>query len=219
MNYEKLWDQKIQEGLHRRKTPHWTIPEVAEFFKKHNVKKILDLGCGAGRHLVYFAKRKDFVVGIDTSPTALSLANKWLRREKLSNYNLVIGSMLNLPFPDNEFDAVVSIAAIDNFRIKDIQKAVNEVKRVLKRNGFLFANFASTEHESFKRWKEFGWKKVDNNTFFHKIALLQAFITKGQLLKLLSGFRIIRIWEMIRQQNVDRGQIKSVNWEVIAQRM
>jgi len=31
------------------------MPKVARFFKKQGVKKVLDLGCGAGRNLIYFS--------------------------------------------------------------------------------------------------------------------------------------------------------------------
>ncbi len=42
-------------GYYNILEPHKDMPKVARFFKKQGVKKVLDLGCGAGRNLIYFS--------------------------------------------------------------------------------------------------------------------------------------------------------------------
>jgi 2-polyprenyl-3-methyl-5-hydroxy-6-metoxy-1,4-benzoquinol methylase len=69
--------------------------------------KILDVGCGTGRHSIELSKRGYSVTGIDLSESQLDRA-----REKAMNNNLNI-SFLNhdardLPF-NNEFDAAIMI--------------------------------------------------------------------------------------------------------------
>lgn len=217
--YEELWDKAFKIRHFRWDEPHPSIPEVCRFFKKHNVKKILDLGCGAGRHAIYFAKRGFYVVGLDSSKTALKIAERRLKKEGLSNYDLVFSSLFETPFSDGEFDAVISISAIDNFKISDIRKGLKEVRRILKKGGFLFADFASNRHENFLEWKELGWKKINSDTFFHPKVLLQSFFTEKKLLGLLDTFEILKMKEVATEKKLYEGKtIKAVNWEALARK-
>src|SRR3989304_7652916 len=59
------------------------FPKIVTILKKNNVKKILDLGCGSGRHIVYLAKRGFDVFGIDIAKEGISLTNSWLKKENL----------------------------------------------------------------------------------------------------------------------------------------
>jgi SAM-dependent methyltransferase len=63
----------IQEGF----------PRIVKFFKKNNVKRVLDLGCGSGRHLIHLSKHGFDVFGIDISKHGLKIAREWLNKEGL----------------------------------------------------------------------------------------------------------------------------------------
>ncbi|KAF0238884.1 MAG: methyltransferase family [Prolixibacteraceae bacterium] len=69
--------------------------------------KILDVGCGTGRHAIELAKRGYHITGIDLSESQLAWA-----REKAKKENLTIDFQLhdarNLPF-QNEFDLAVML--------------------------------------------------------------------------------------------------------------
>ena len=69
--------------------------------------KILDVGCGTGRHSIELTKRDYSVTGIDLSDSQLALA-----REKAKNENLIIDfqkyDARNLPF-SNEFDVAIML--------------------------------------------------------------------------------------------------------------
>ena len=69
--------------------------------------KILDVGCGTGRHSIELTKRDYSVTGIDLSDSQLALA-----REKAKNENLNIDfqkyDARNLPF-SNEFDVAIML--------------------------------------------------------------------------------------------------------------
>lgn len=85
------------------------MPKIVKIFKKHNVEKILDLGCGSGRHTVYLAKKGFKVYGFDISTEGIKLTKNWLKENNLKA-NLKIGSIYKkLPYKDNFFDAVISI--------------------------------------------------------------------------------------------------------------
>jgi len=114
------------------------IPKILTVFKKHNVKRILDLGSGSGRHVIYFAKKGFDVYGIDIAKEGIKITKSWLEKERLQA-NLKIGSIYKkLPYQNNFFDAVISTNTIHHARIKNIRKAIREIERVLKPNGLIF---------------------------------------------------------------------------------
>jgi len=64
-----------------------------EFFPEPG--RLLDLGCGTGRHVVHFARKGFDVTGIDLSVYMINEASEKLRRERLTA-ELVHGDMLTL---------------------------------------------------------------------------------------------------------------------------
>ena len=67
-----------------REVPHEYADSLHARFQEHSVQKILDLGCGDGRHLMYFDNLGYEMYGLDYSPSAIQLAEQWLTEEKLS---------------------------------------------------------------------------------------------------------------------------------------
>lgn len=118
--------------------PQEDMPRVAKEFKKNKVKKILDLGCGTGRHVVYLAKQGFKVQGLDISEEGLKQTKKWLKIDKLQA-NLKIGSIYSkLPYNNGTFDAIISTSVIHHAKIKKIRKLIKEMERILKPGGQIF---------------------------------------------------------------------------------
>ena len=68
------------------------------------------------------------VAGIDISDYALEHAKEEVRG------SLRYGQAQEIPFGDNEFDLVISLAALHNLKVYDLKKAVREIERVSKGN-------------------------------------------------------------------------------------
>jgi SAM-dependent methyltransferase len=58
--------------------PFPRFPEVIQTFQEHGCRKILDLGCGSGRHVAGFAAAGFQTVGLDISPTGLAFTQTLL---------------------------------------------------------------------------------------------------------------------------------------------
>ncbi len=87
-----------------------TAQEVDFLFDLLRLKqgdRLLDVGCGPGRHSIEFAKRGVDVVGIDLSPEFISVARAGAKREEVDVAFFEMNA-LDMPF-DEEFNAVVSI--------------------------------------------------------------------------------------------------------------
>ena len=96
-------------------------------------KQVLDYGCGTGVHSMYMAKRGASVTGIDISDVAIKVAEVFAKRENVSHRcNFLVGNVEKMEFPDNSFDIILSSGMMAYL---DLDKALSEVCRVLKKDG------------------------------------------------------------------------------------
>lgn len=136
--------------LHRNVPPDWYQRGIKEnLFQKlwHDCRfrkigslieptpgKILDVGCADGTMTSFILKcsRASLVMGVDALQGSVDYARKRFKSRKLK---FLIADAVKLPFKNGEFDAVFCLDSIEHFL--DPEKAVREMKRVLKRNGYL----------------------------------------------------------------------------------
>jgi len=228
MKQKKSW-----ENLFRKGKINWTIPDIAvinavQLFKKRKFKRILDLGCGRGRHIVYLAKKNFFVVGSDISATALSFAQKWLEKEKISNYYLVEHDVIKLPFPDDYFDAVISINTIHHNPLNKIKKATFEIRKVLKKKGLFLVTISSI-----KDYKFGIGKRIERGTYVSDKGTIHHFFDENGVRSLFSKFRIIEIKErsefnevktlihkpIVRNIKNKNEKVNVCHWQILAEKV
>jgi len=118
------------------------MPKVVSLFKTNNVKTILDVGCGTGRHIVYLAQEGFDVYGLDESKTAIQIAKKWLNTEKLKAKFSIGNQYEKFPFAKQFFDAVISTQALHHGTTKEVKKVIREIEHALKDNGIIFITVA-----------------------------------------------------------------------------
>jgi ubiquinone/menaquinone biosynthesis C-methylase UbiE len=95
--------------------------------------KGIDIGCGEGYNTRIAAKRGAELTAIDISEVFIASAKESEMQETLG-IKYKVASAIDLPFPDESFDfAMATMSLMD---ISDTNKALSEVYRVLKPNGF-----------------------------------------------------------------------------------
>jgi ubiquinone/menaquinone biosynthesis C-methylase UbiE len=94
-------------------------------------ERVLDIGCGTGRHLLMFSQMGLDVTGVDASPHMLAVARKRLG----SRADLHQGVAEDLPFEDNSFNIATLVTALEF--VDDAHKALEEACRVTKDRIFL----------------------------------------------------------------------------------
>lgn len=131
MGVEDIWERKRYYELARQgsnETRHFGMRQILKLSK--DSKNILDLGCGEGTRLAYFAKGKSGV-GIDISKTAIKLAQK-----RYPNLKFKVADIeKRIPFPNNKFDMVYSAYVFEH--LTKPEKVVKEALRTLKTGGYL----------------------------------------------------------------------------------
>lgn len=101
---------------------------------------VLDIACGTGNMSFELATKFKRVYGIDISKGMLNRAKLKMETAKAENrqIGIIYGDGEHLPFKDESFDAVTCILAIEHF--PDTERAISEMKRVLKDGGVLVFN-------------------------------------------------------------------------------
>lgn len=100
--------------------------------------RVLEVGCGQGAMAERIARDLDCdVVALDQSEHMASLT-------VARGVHAIVGDAQELPFADGEFD--VALAAWMLYHVSDVDRALAELARVLRRGGRLVAATNSEEH-------------------------------------------------------------------------
>lgn len=103
--------------------------------------RVLDIGCGEGRHLYSCYRTKETtVVGLDPNADSLETFRDWftdvpLPEPESRSWGLLQGRAGRLPFEDGAFDVVLCAEVLEH--LPDYRSALNEITRVLKPGGRL----------------------------------------------------------------------------------
>lgn len=213
----KTWEEYFKEGgkgVSNWRKPDNYVVEIVPLLKRKGFRKILELGCGSGRHTIFLAKKGFLVIGSDLSPTALKITQKRMVEEKLKNFLLICHNMTNFPFPNEHFDAIISVYTIHHNPLKKIQRTVREIKRTLRKGGITLIIVKSTKDWSYKKGK-----KIAPNTYIrprgeHQEGLIHYFFNRRSIKKLFSEFKIINLREFVR---IRHGK-QSGNWYILAEK-
>jgi len=117
--------------------------------------RVLDVGCGNGRLLGALENKQIDYIGIDNSLKLIDEAKKRFPRG-----NFQVADALNLPFPENYFDKIYSIAVLHHIPSKEFRlRVLEEIKRVLKPKGLLILTV-------WNLWqRKTAWKSFFNKAF------------------------------------------------------
>ncbi len=138
------WDQIYQNEGPVQTKPSEQIITLVPLFQKEGVRRILDHGCGTGRHTKYLACQGFYVVGTDYSETALLYARELT--SGMNNVELVQSDMDSIPYAAGYFDATVSNHTIQHSAKEQRDGAFQEIERTLRPKGLLFLRTVSRMH-------------------------------------------------------------------------
>lgn len=111
--------------------------KVIKLLKPFEPKQILDLATGTADLAIELTKLNPTkIIGGDLSAKMLAVGQTKIEARQLNNIiELVKTDAENMPFADNQFDAITVAFGVRNF--ENLSKGLSEIKRVLKPGGQL----------------------------------------------------------------------------------
>jgi SAM-dependent methyltransferase len=176
------------------------VKSFSEQMKKSGLFRVLDLGCGNGRHIIFLKKMGFDVWGLDNAPVGIRLANEWMKREHLASPLILADVHAPFPFRDNSFDGLISTRVIHHATHAKVLGAVHEIIRVVRIGGMILITVPGDakrkcHHAWFGRHTLIKW--IEPNTYIplgtHEKGIPHYVFTPDELRNLFSGFAEVKI--------------------------
>jgi ubiquinone/menaquinone biosynthesis C-methylase UbiE len=207
----KDWNTLYKEKGIVQNEPSERVLGAIKFFNDNGSKKILDLGCGTGRHTTLLVKEGFEVYGCDNSEDALKII-----KEILANNEFRLCDMTKLPYEDEYFDGIICYQVIQHGKIAEIKKSISEMYRVLKKGGYLFLVVISTKHPKFQTGEE-----IEPNTKINTDDIdgymAHHFFSELEMKELFSKNEIIKLNHFEGQSEINPSS-RMASWELYARR-
>lgn len=172
---KNTYNEVAEEFEQTRKKYSSETEELKVYVKEK--EKVLDLGCGTGRLYEIFRDKGINYTGIDFSEKLIQIA-----KEKYGDM-FVLGDILNLPFPNENFDSIWAMASLHHIPTKKFRKkAISHIYRILKPGGRVIATC----------WKLKSFLRKDVYVPFHGKKRYYHVFSLGELKRLFknAGFKI-----------------------------
>jgi 2-polyprenyl-3-methyl-5-hydroxy-6-metoxy-1,4-benzoquinol methylase len=171
-------------------------PEVLDLIRSLSPvgrPKVLDLGCGLGRHAIAFALARFSVTATDASSAAIRHLDDWAHSLQLSIETRVC-ELLAETMPSEWFDVVLSYNVIYHGSRQHFSQAIQQVRKMLRRNGIFYFTCPSRQDGKYG----FG-ERVAPHTYRCTKSVtpgdIHYFSDEDDLAELLVGFRTLACWK------------------------
>ena len=205
------WDAawSTDEGRENWITPDPFVTDTMPLLAERDCASVADVGCGVGRHAMYFASQGMKVTGLDESSAGL----EFLKTEaEKAGYDITTtkASFTTLPFDDASLDAILSCNVIYHGNGDTVSRAIAETRRSLRIGGIFFGTLLSKRNSDFRLGEE-----VDTDTFLRTHGFDEGhphyYANAGDVVRLMDGFEILAL-----SDNVHR-RPDSWHWHFVAE--
>jgi SAM-dependent methyltransferase len=180
----KIWDKVYSnDSAFFGQEPSDFAQKCYSDFKRYDVKRLLELGCGQGRDSIFFASNGLNVDAIDSSKVAIENINQKIKGKNIALHLSHFEVRQDLPFDSNYFDALYSHMFYNmRFTDEELGYLFKESSRVLKNNGLLCFSVRSDKDVFYNKGKKIGSNIYEINGFQIR------FFTKEQIKSFLVNY-------------------------------
>lgn len=186
------WDDVYRENGNVLGLPYRGFDRYIENVLTSKEIKVLDLGCGTGRHAIPLYDLGYRPYGFDISNNAIDQLKAKLNESGYLTDRIIVSDMFEwFPYEDSFFDSVFSIATIYHGTMANINSAISEVTRVLRPGGiFYFTTSVNIEHSKSINSGS-NYVLLEKNTYLpldgREKHLVHHYFTRDELLDLLEA--------------------------------
>jgi SAM-dependent methyltransferase len=209
-SWEKRWGSEA--GRADWIDAHPAVAGLLPALKSRGVRRVLDLGCGVGRHAMLLAEAGFAVDAFDGSETGLAVLRDAAAARGLT-LELKRGNADALPYPDGSFDFVLSWNVIYHGTLGDAGARIAEIWRVLKPGGLYQGTMLPTRNSNYGRGRLVapGTFVVDDPD--EERAHPHFYCDAATLVALFSGFELLSLSQELQRKP------GSWHWTIVAERL
>ncbi|PIU52393.1 MAG: hypothetical protein COS90_11665 [Deltaproteobacteria bacterium CG07_land_8_20_14_0_80_60_11] len=202
------WGEIFADPVMQGREPNPELMGLIPRWQAAGCRRVLDAGCGVGRHLLPLLQAGFRVWGVDCDARVLKLLKARLANSAppAAASNLVQADLNRLPFAPGAFDLVVSINVINHGDAATFRDYCRELDRVLKAGGHLFINVSPREFAEKVRLPQ--TRELEPGTLVDIAtpdgAMVHHFPTPAELREQFPGFAVLRqeiVWAPIPFMN------------------
>lgn len=203
MNKQKEYWNKAITSIDNLKPKYdlW-LDKYILLIDSHKDSDIIDLGCGWGDNTLYLIEHGYSVIACDFSEEALKYVRKFVPNAKTLNFDMLNG----LPFKAESINNVIADLSLHYFYWDDTVKIVNDIYRILTKDGHLFCRVNSTKDENYNALQG---DKIEENYYLIDGCTKRSF-DKKSLEYLFKSWKILNIEEY----TANKYHKPKVLWEV-----
>jgi 2-polyprenyl-3-methyl-5-hydroxy-6-metoxy-1,4-benzoquinol methylase len=169
---------------------------VAAAWKAKNFAKVLDLGCGIGRHALSLAKMGFSVSAFDLSEAGLAQLDRAAQEENVQ-IDTRLGDMLALPYETGAFDCVLAFHSIYHTDLAGLARVISEIDRVTRPDGEIFITLNSKDSDA---WSLYSQRRIDEYTLLKtggpEEDVPHTYLEYKDVMDLMRGFQILKLQQI-----------------------
>jgi len=186
-------------------------PEV--FTKEFDQRpKVLDIGCGAGRHLAYLWENGFHPIGIELSSVACDQAVALMdsRGAPPEDYDIINISTGDATIADNSIDYAVSVSAIDSMPTANATEVATKTLASLKPGALFYVDLISVDR--MRDGIDLGdYDQIINEQ--HERGTVQSYYDEAKIRRVFAGFEVIRLETITRADH--SGCVTDKRWHLV----
>ena len=199
---KEMWDELRNTKIEREKIiyDYWLEGFIEDINKCS--PPIIDLGCGSGNDTLFLINKGKKVIPCDFSKNTI---NNIIRNFPEINDAKCFDMVDGLPFIDDYTDIIIADLSLHYFCEKDTIKIINEVERVLKKNGLLIFRVNSMNDKNYGAGKG---KEIEKHFYQLEDGTYKRFFDKEDIKKFFEDFEII----YLEEKKMNRYEKLKITW-------
>lgn len=195
------WNESYKRGDNFVFYPHEDIIRfISKYIKKRigynsyvnikeytTIQKVLDFGCGIGRHVKLLDEFCLDAYGFDLSDEAIQTAKHLFMEQKLNHLidKVIVANITDLPYKNDNFDFMLSHGVLDSMPFNIAKLGLKELHRCLKKDGYMYFDLISSEDSSF----DGTYNKLVSNS--HELGTIQSYYDMTGISSLINDLFVI----------------------------
>ena len=183
-HWNNVFRQLHQKGEDLDWEGRWVTAHLPSF-RMHQIRHVLDLGCGTGNDVLRLAREGFQVTGLDFSAEAIRQGREKASLQGANPHWLVSDMAQPLPFERGTFDAVMSNVALHMFDAATTRSLFLEVYRIVRPGGVFAFHVNSVADAEVRAERRTPTRQLEHNYVLEQDGQTMRFFDESDLRNLL----------------------------------